>query len=594
MVRLQWDNETSAKYQQGVSHGVFYGEDGVGHAWSGLIGVTEKPQTNAPTPVYNAMGEKYNIFGNIAEKKHGLTCYTYPEEMDEYLGLEYLNTYGFTVDERPPKKFHMAYRTELGNGLYEIHILINQIATFGETARSTMTDSPTLSTITMNLEGASDPRLKSSHIILDSRLPITKSAEVLLFGDRYTEANIHDFLTAEPVWETVAKNYAPIIEPDYDNYVWLGGENLLLNSDVNVSTSNHIAINPTLAPGHGLVDGEPITVSIKGQLGSDRTRFGIYNSDATTFMGSLMPSAQGSDGVYRFTTTWRSNSTNANLRVYQFNIDGTSESTIEWIKLERGTIHTPWTPAPSDPDQKPRAHDPYPENYKPGVIGFNTTPATIAFYDERHMGVGVYARTTNAFSHILSRSIPTQEILGSYLRLSTEVILEDNITNPTTRTGSMRVSSTGGTRTQEHSTVGTHIGSYETNMYTSNVTTGYDYVYFYHAGQAFLETITYRKPLITTSPTAEFFDANSTPPTKGDRYVRAQGHGVEYTLHQQLRLRSTSKVKLSDITQYDFWLEASDSMLLSQNETFTFSGPQAVIDGDTFTIDDSIQGYAEG
>lgn len=223
MVRLQWDNETPTKYQQGVSHGVFYGEDGVGHAWSGLIGVTEKPQTNAPTPVYNAMGEKYDIFGNIAEKKHGLTCYTYPEEMDEYLGLEYLSVYGFTVDERPPKKFHMAYRTELGDGLYEIHILLNQVATFGETARQTMTDSPALSTITMNLEGVSDSRFKSSHIILDSRLPITKSAETLLFGGLYSEANINNFLTAEPVWETVATNYAPIIEPDYENLVWLGG-----------------------------------------------------------------------------------------------------------------------------------------------------------------------------------------------------------------------------------------------------------------------------------------------------------------------------------------------------------------------------------
>lgn len=200
MVRLNWDNEDFPMYQTGVSHGVFYGDDGVGHAWSGLISVTEKPQANAPTSVYNAMGQKYDIFGNVAEKKHGLACYIYPEVMDEYLGYEYLEEFGFIADERPPKKFHMAYRVELGDGLYEIHVLLNQIATFGETARQTISSIMSPSTITMNLEGAVDPRLGTSHIVLDSRIPLTQSAEDLLFGDQYNDANINPFLEAEPVW----------------------------------------------------------------------------------------------------------------------------------------------------------------------------------------------------------------------------------------------------------------------------------------------------------------------------------------------------------------------------------------------------------
>lgn len=476
MVRLQWDNETSTKYQQGVSHGVFYGEDGIGHAWSGLIGVTEKPQTNAPTPVYNAMGEKYDIFGNIAEKKHGLTCYTYPEEMDEYLGLEYLSTHGFTVDERPPKKFHMAYRTELGNGLYEIHILLNQIATFGETARATMTDSPVLSTITMNLEGVPDSRLKSSHIILDSRLPVTASAEVLLFGDLYSEANINTFLTADPVWETVATNYAPIIEPDYENLVWMGGSDY---------------------------------------------RPGVKNS-----------------------STW------------------------------------------FDSDQNVKV-----------------------FYDETNKGLGLYSNTDfsslNLYSdlywdditpYLSVRTLPRSSLAGSSVYASATVSMVDPISNRVSaRYATMGLGMTGPTADSPANRRGQSPIRVVNTRLNFPANANYDAIRLYHGGATGSETVTFTDMMVApTSQAGGFFDINSIPPTRGDRYQRVSTPYGDYTIHQQLRLRSTSKVKLSDITQYDFWLEAADSMLLSQNETFTFNGPQAVIDGDTFTIDDSIQGYAEG
>src|SRR5699024_973132 len=236
--------EGKRQYTTGISKGVFFGEDGKAFPWNGLISVTEKPQANAPTPVYNSLGEKYDQFGNIAEKKHSLTCYTYPEEMDEFLGIEYLEEMGYSVDERPPKKFSMAYRTELGDGLYEIHVLLNQIATFGDTAKNTITNNITPTVVTMNLEGVPDPRIKTSHIILDSRLPLTASAERLLFGNNMVDGNINEFLDAEPTWVTVATNYAPIIEPDYDNMVWLGGENIITNLSITTATI------PTYTPTH--------------------------------------------------------------------------------------------------------------------------------------------------------------------------------------------------------------------------------------------------------------------------------------------------------------------------------------------------------
>src|SRR5699024_6256109 len=93
--------------------------------------------------------------------------------------------------------------------------------------------------VTMNLEGVPDPRIKTSHIILDSRLPLTESAERLLFGNNLIDGNINEFLDAEPTWVTVATNYAPIIEPDYDNMVWLGGENLSRNSENRILAANY-------------------------------------------------------------------------------------------------------------------------------------------------------------------------------------------------------------------------------------------------------------------------------------------------------------------------------------------------------------------
>lgn len=473
MARLKWDNEDSPMYQTGVSKGVFYGDDGVGHAWSGLISVTEKPQTNAPTAIYNAMGSKYDTFGNVAEKKHGLSCYTYPEIMDNYLGYEYLEDFGFTVDERPPKKFHMAYRVELGNGLYEIHVLLNQIATFGETARQTKSNNAAPSTITMNLEGAVDPRLGTSHIRLDSRLPITKSAEILLFGDQYTDANIDSFLTAEPVWETVATNYAPIIEPDYDNMVWFGGD-----------------------------DYKPGVKKSEAWSGTDKLTF---------FYDEL----------------------NNGLGVYS----KTPLSDLDIYKDLYTDDDTPYIGIPILPKQQ--------------LSGSNVTISATVY-----MPNPIYPRASNQYA-----------VLG----LGT--LGPKTGSPPNTR------------------------GSKEIQTSTSSFTTsgdGYDSILVYHGGLVDSGMVSFSRIFVRTSDDTSYFDINTVPKSRGDRYQRVETPGGDYTIHQQLRLRSTAKVKLSDITQYDFWLEAADSMLLSQNETFTFNGPQAVIDGDMFTIDDSIQGYAEG
>lgn len=614
MTRLVWDNDSSPKYRTGVSQGVFYGEDGVGFAWSGLISVTDRPQANEPTAVYNSLGQKYDLFGNVSEMKHGLTCYTYPEEMDEFLGMEYLDDFGFKAYERPPKKFHMAYRTELGNGLYEIHVLLNQIATFGDTARQTVAASPSLTTITMNLEGSLDSRFKSSHIVLDSRLPITRSAERLLFGDQYTDANIDSFLTAEPVWETIATNYAPTIEPDYDNYVWLGGKNLVSefrwyangveykSSYINADNDSAYSLG-RIYTNEVLEEGDLLTIQVKGVLPEGREQFRLFNPSSSTGLVDLIP---GPNGIATATFNHKVDPTGATFYLLNsgLNITNATENPgithVEWVKIERGEIASPWIPAPEDGNQNPRPTNRNPSNYKPGVKygPVWSTNSSILFYDELTKGLGIYStrlRGVLGDTPVRMTTLVHEEIANSSVNAYADVTLHAQLE------GDLKFGF-GRFRTGESNPLSSLVpnqrGTHHTSVSVEHLNigeSGWGDIIIYHGGAVESGTITYNNLMVAhSSYTGEFFDANTKPKARGTRYQRIVTDYGDYTEFQQLRLRTTSKVILSDVTYYDYWLEAADSMLLLQNETFTFNGPQAIIDGDTFTIDDSILGFEEG
>lgn len=623
MTRLIWDNPSGPKYTSGVSQGVFFGKDGKGVAWSGLVGVTEKPQANAPTPIYNAAGTKYDIKGNVAEKKHALTCYIYPDAMDEYLGIEYLDAYGFKADERAPKPFHMAYRTETGNGHYEIHVLLSQIATFSDTARATLSTNATPSVISMNLEGVPDPRFKSSHVILDSRLPITKSAESLLFGDEFNDSDFNAFLTAEPVWETVAINYAPTIEPDYDNWVWLGGENLVGYSrtpfsphkEFNTSMFNYnfgdvyhiVRITPTSMPPAG----SEIIATVSATLPPGRTTMRLYaqNDSSNEPVATLSPIG---GGLYQAKTTMREGE-------YQwFNLYGAASAPeqndnpgdvyVEWVKIEMGSTPTPWTPAPSDANQLPTDFDPTPANYKPGVVGGRwwdqrTIPArnAIVFWDEDRKAAGFYStKTSNTGSPPYLSPNPTSTattILPKQMdaKFSMEWELVDNFRSDQIlnkhSSGTIQLVSPTYTSSKIPTIRGRHKSSVRGVI--DGGATGLNYGLI--RGVGFIDSpIALMRDLLLTdsSYVGPFFDANSIPATKGDRYVRIPTPNGDATEHQQLRLRTTSNLVLRDITPYQYWIDAADSHLLLQGDTFTVSGPQVTMNGDLFTIDDSITGFS--
>ncbi|XZM79214.1 cell envelope integrity protein TolA [Clostridium perfringens] len=98
-------------------------------------------------------------------------------------------------------------------------------------------------------------------------------------------------------------------------------------------------------------EGEEFTVSIKGELGEGKHSFGLYNSGGTVSLISL--DNKNSDGIYKGTFKWRiGTSSNTYLSIYTIYSSVVVNSTIEWVKLEKGNkVSSDWTPAPEDTNQ---------------------------------------------------------------------------------------------------------------------------------------------------------------------------------------------------------------------------------------------------
>ncbi|HFC8521422.1 TPA: phage tail protein [Neisseria subflava] len=131
------------------------------------------------------------------------------------------------------------------------------------------------------------------------------------------------------------------------NNLSVGGRNLIRDSATQVQNSNYL-IQSYLMTDNSLQEGEPVTVTIWGDLGSDREAFWPFNSDGWNWLGTMK---KVSDGVYRLSAAWqrsKNNPSNDRLLIYCGPRSGRTASRIDRIKLERGTVATDWTLAPED------------------------------------------------------------------------------------------------------------------------------------------------------------------------------------------------------------------------------------------------------
>ena len=131
------------------------------------------------------------------------------------------------------------------------------------------------------------------------------------------------------------------------NNLSVGGRNLIRDSATQVQNSNYLIQSYSMTD-NSLQEGEPFTVTIWGDLGSDREAFWPFNSNGFNWLGTMK---KVSDGVYRLSATWKrsqNNPSNDHLLIYCGPNSGRTASRIDRIKLERGTVATDWAPAPED------------------------------------------------------------------------------------------------------------------------------------------------------------------------------------------------------------------------------------------------------
>lgn len=169
------------------------------------------------------------------------------------------------------------------------------------------------------------------------------------FGDYY------DKTTMDAQFKVMSDNISTkVTKTDISNAIkdiQIGGRNLLLKSNVDVSTAAYY-MHQYYIGNEKPIDGEKYTITLKGSLGNDRTAFGIYNNGDN---GNILICNLSSIGnnLYSGSGIWSSTNgtitaNNDRIRVYQRASTGSSTSTIEWIKLEKGNKATDWTPAPED------------------------------------------------------------------------------------------------------------------------------------------------------------------------------------------------------------------------------------------------------
>lgn len=125
-------------------------------------------------------------------------------------------------------------------------------------------------------------------------------------------------------------------------------ENLLCDTGKTVENSNYLIAKYDLAEAPAV--GEPMTITIWGELAATKNAFVAYNSGGNVPLATLQ---KVSEGVYHRQFTWKNaaGATSRYVNIYTLNSEQSGVSRIDRIKLERGHNSAPvWTPAPTDSD----------------------------------------------------------------------------------------------------------------------------------------------------------------------------------------------------------------------------------------------------
>lgn len=133
-----------------------------------------------------------------------------------------------------------------------------------------------------------------------------------------------------------------------------GQENLVKNSNKKIISGDYAVTSYELS--ETLVLNQIYTITMKAKLTPDLKWIGIWSDGGgTNFAGGQ---ARSENNFYKWTVTCNSSNathniftifaSNNNVGVMQGNTPKTGTCEIEWIKLEKGSVATPWCPNPAD------------------------------------------------------------------------------------------------------------------------------------------------------------------------------------------------------------------------------------------------------
>lgn len=167
----------------------------------------------------------------------------------------------------------------------------------------------------------------------------TVSGNVDTLTSRVTAAESK--LTKDSLVTTIGSYYATLAD------IEVGGRNLVRNSNAGWSVTTYRVMSGKLS--EQWVPGETYTISIKGSVeGGD---FGLWRDDGNRRVTYTIP-YDADRGLYIHTFTCPEPHANDNtydrFSIYNYPSTAAVHATIEWVKIEKGSVATDWTPAPED------------------------------------------------------------------------------------------------------------------------------------------------------------------------------------------------------------------------------------------------------
>lgn len=191
MAKLVWNAPQERRFESGLDRGVLYLQDGTGVPWNGLISVDEK--TNMKVEPLYWDGRKHNDLIIPGDYAATLRAFTYPDEFIRLEGILEVEK-GMFVGNQRPQRFHLSYRTFVGNPVdgqfadYKVHVIYNCLAKPNTKTHQTLNDDPDavefawdISAVPQDIDGYT----ASAHLVFDTRFmdpQLLGDIEDILYG----------------------------------------------------------------------------------------------------------------------------------------------------------------------------------------------------------------------------------------------------------------------------------------------------------------------------------------------------------------------------------------------------------------------------